>query len=64
MLQRRAELRGLVLSDEITAYLARRLPRDMRTLLDILDRLDEASLAAKKKLTIPFVRELLEGNNK
>lgn len=62
-LRQRAELRGLVLSDEITAYLARRVPRDMQTLLDFLDKLDEASLVAKKKLTIPFIRELLERNN-
>ena len=64
LLQRRARLRGLVLSDELTAYLARRVPRDIQTLLDFLDRLDKASLAAKKKLTIPFVRELLERDGK
>lgn len=60
VLRQRAELRGLILSDEITTYLSRRVPRDMQTLFAFLDKLDEASLVAKKKLTIPFIRELLE----
>ncbi|HBO37986.1 MAG TPA: DnaA regulatory inactivator Hda, partial [Pasteurellaceae bacterium] len=33
--------------------------RDMHTLFDALERLDQASLQAKRKLTIPFVKEIL-----
>ena len=64
ILRQRAELRGLVLSGEVITYLARRVPRDMNTLMKFLDELDEAALVAKKKLTIPFVRELLERSGK
>jgi len=35
------------------------LPRDMASLYDWLDLLDIASLAAKRRLTVPFVREVL-----
>jgi DnaA family protein len=38
----------------------KRMPRDLRSLFDILDELDEASLAAQRRLTIPFIRDALE----
>lgn len=59
VLQLRARQRGLVMPDEVAGYLLRRCPRDMKALLALLDRLDQASLAAKRPLTIPFVREVL-----
>ncbi len=58
-LQLRAHLRGCELPDETAHYLLRRLPRDMAALCAFLDQLDGASLAAQRRLTIPFVREFL-----
>ncbi len=58
-LQLRARLRGLELPLETWQWLQRRLPRDMRTLYQVLDTLDEASLAAQRRLTVPFIREVL-----
>src|ERR1700733_1612221 len=58
-LQLRARLRGLELPLETWQWLQRRLPRDMRTLHQLLDTLDEASLAAQRRLTVPFIREVL-----
>jgi DnaA-homolog protein len=58
-LQLRARLRGLELPQETWQWLQRRLPRDMRTLYGLLDTLDEAALAAQRRLTIPFIREVL-----
>jgi len=58
-LRLRARLRGVELPDETLAWLQRRFPRDMRTLYVLLDELDEASLAAQRRLTIPFIREVL-----
>jgi DnaA family protein len=60
VLQQRAKSRGFKLTDEVGNYLITRLPRGMHALCDFLDKLDVASLAAKRKLTIPFVKELLE----
>jgi DnaA-homolog protein len=58
-LRLRAQLRGVELPEETLQWLQRRLPRDMRTLYELLDTLDEASLAAQRRLTIPFIREVL-----
>ncbi len=58
-MQQRSEQRGFELSDEVGEYLIRRCPRDMKSLFGILERLDEASLAAQRKVTIPFVKNLL-----
>lgn len=60
VLKQRAGQRGIELADEVTTYIVRRVPRDMHSLIQLLERLDRASLAAKKKITVPFVRELLE----
>jgi DnaA family protein len=58
-LQLRARLRGLELPDETWQWLQRRVPRDMRSLYELLDTLDEAALAAQRRLTVPFIREVL-----
>lgn len=58
-LQLRARARGMELNEEVGTYLLRRCPRDMHALFELLERLDQASLAAQRRLTIPFVRELI-----
>jgi len=58
-LQIRAARRGLVLADDAALFLVRRLPRDMHSLCSVLDRLDEASLVAQRRLTVPFLRQAL-----
>ena len=55
----RARLRGLELPDETWQWLRKRFPRDMRTLYQLLDTLDEAALAAQRRLTVPFIRDVL-----
>ncbi|HAU04534.1 MAG TPA: DnaA regulatory inactivator Hda, partial [Pseudoalteromonas shioyasakiensis] len=59
-LVRRAHMRGLELTDECARFLLTRLSRDMRALLDVLDKLDHASMAAQRKLTIPFIKSTLK----
>ena len=58
-LRLRARLRGLELPDDTLRWLQRRFPRDMRRLYELLDTLDEAALAAQRRLTVPFIREVL-----
>lgn len=60
-LQLRAQLRGFELPEETIQLLQRRLPRDMASLCAFLDELDQASLVAQRRLTVPFVRSVLEG---
>jgi DnaA-homolog protein len=59
-LRLRAAQRGLQLPPETLEYLMKRMPRDLPSLLEILDELDEASLVAQRRLTIPFIRDALE----
>jgi DnaA family protein len=59
-LQRRAELRGLELPADSAEFLLKRYPRDMHALCAVLDTLDEASLVAQRRLTVPFLKEVLE----
>jgi DnaA-homolog protein len=59
-LRLRAAQRGLQLPYETSEYLLKRMPRDLRSLFEVLDQLDEASLAAQRRLTIPFIRDALE----
>ena len=59
-LKLRARIRGVELPDETARWLQRRFPRDMRTLYELLDTLDEASLVAQRRLTVPFIRTVLK----
>lgn len=63
-LQLRASRRGLYLSDEVGRFLLGRLTRSMDALFAALEQLDQASLQAQRKLTIPFVKDVLFGDNK
>ncbi len=58
-LQMRAGMRGMQLPDNVAAYLLKHAPRDLPALFELLERLDHASLAQQRKLTIPFVKELI-----
>lgn len=59
-LQLRARHRGLDLPDDTARYLLTRSRRDMISLYGLLDRLDAEALRAQRRLTIPFVRDILE----
>ncbi|MCY4328529.1 MAG: DnaA regulatory inactivator Hda [Endozoicomonadaceae bacterium] len=58
-LRLRAQLRGFEISDDVARYILHYSPRNMHKLFHILAVLDEASLSAKRKLSIPFVREVM-----
>jgi DnaA family protein len=61
VLRERAQRRGLVLEDAALDWLLRRVGRDLAGLTALLDRLDRASLAAQRRITVPFLRQVLEG---
>ena len=63
-LQDHAATRGLRLPDDVCAFLLSRVRRDMATLLAVLDALDRTSLAAQRALTVPFVREWLQAQER
>ena len=57
---RRAEGRGMPMDADTAAYLLHRRRRDLAALFDVLERLDVASLQARRKLTKHFVRQVLQ----
>lgn len=60
-LVRRARDRGMEMPEDVARYLLRRQPRDLPGLFALLARLDEVSLAAQRRLTVPFVKQVMEG---
>lgn len=59
VLRQRAQRRGLQLDDAAIDWLLKRVDRDLASLAACLDRLDRASLAAQRRVTVPFLRETL-----
>ena len=55
-----AKQRGLELPEAAATYLLRRVSRDMTSLCDWLATLDDAALAAQRRLTVPFIRQVLQ----
>jgi DnaA-homolog protein len=58
-LRRHAQARGFQLSPEVIAYLLRHVRRDLPSQLALLDALDRYSLASRRAITLPLLRELL-----
>lgn len=54
----RAHNRGLEMERGVARYVMNRYPRDLDALFALLDRLDRASLARQRRITIPFIRSL------
>jgi DnaA family protein len=57
-LRQRAQARGLTLDDGVLDWLFARTQRDLGSLTALLDRLDRESLAAQRRITVPFLRRL------
>jgi DnaA family protein len=58
-LRQRALSRGLVLDDVVLDWLFARTQRDLGSLTALIERLDRESLAAKRRITVPFLRSVL-----
>lgn len=58
-LQMRAKNRGFCLTEEVGNYLLTHYSRDTTELFNALELLDQASLQAKHRLTIPFLKSVL-----
>lgn len=56
----RAAQRGLELPDNVAEYLIRHYPRDLFGLFERLELLDTAAMAMQRRLTVPFVKSVLD----
>lgn len=59
LLRRQAQQRGMELSPEAARYLLTHGERSVPGLLSQIETLDRAALAAQRRLTLPFIRQVL-----
>ena len=59
ILRDRAQRRGLVMDDAALDWMLNRVGRNIAELTGLLDTLDRASLAAQRRVTVPFLRQVL-----
>jgi DnaA family protein len=58
-LQRHALYKGFELPSEVGNFLIKRFSNDLQELLMVLQLLEQATLAEKRRLTLPFVKDVL-----
>jgi DnaA family protein len=59
ILRERARLLGLELGDDALHFLLSRFSRRLKDQMEALKKLDEAALSQQRRITIPFIREVL-----
>lgn len=60
VLVRRARAHGFDLPPETVDYILRRCPRNLPALMALLDRIDRETLVEQRRVTVPFMRDLLD----
>ncbi|MGV8944399.1 DnaA regulatory inactivator Hda [Thermomonas sp.] len=60
VLRQRATSRGLVFEDAALDWLLTRCSRDLSGLTAMFEQIDRASLAAQRRITVPFLRQVLD----
>ena len=57
-----ARVKGFNLSEEVLGYVLRRYNRNLGRLIELLRQIDQYSLRAKRPVTVPLVRDLMQGD--
>jgi len=60
VLRQAAQARGLSLGDEVIAYMLSRFSRDLGSLMQLLDHLDQFALQTQRAVTVPLLRAMLD----
>lgn len=60
----KADQMGFEIAPQVGRFLLTHYDRDLASLWTLLKKLDKASLAAKRKLTLPFLKQILDGDTK
>ena len=59
-LKQRFLLRGLKANDEVLSFVLRRSDRNMMVLMETLEQLDSRAFDERRRLTIPFIKEVMD----
>jgi DnaA-homolog protein len=60
VLRQAADARGLFLGDEVLDFILHRFSRDLGSLMQLLEHLDAYALQARRAITIPLIKSMLE----
>jgi DnaA family protein len=60
VLLKRSYFMGINLKQEIINYLVKNYNRNMHELLKLIEKIDKESIIQKKRITIPFIKSLIE----
>jgi DnaA family protein len=60
LMKQKASRQGFRLADDVGRFIMSRSDRDVRSLVDLLARLEVETLRQQKRVTIPFVKQVLE----
>jgi DnaA family protein len=60
VLRQEADARGIFLGDEVMDFMLTRFSRDLGSLMQLLEQLDGYALQAKRGITIPLLKSMLE----
>jgi len=62
--RRRAQARGLDLDEAVLDWLFAHTARDLGSQTELLERIDRAALTAQRRVTVPFLRNLLDAKTR
>lgn len=60
VLRQAADARGVFLGDEVMDFMLKRFSRDLGSLMELLDHLDDYSLQSQRAITIPMIKAMME----
>jgi len=60
VLRQSADARGVFLGDEVMDFMLTRFSRDLGSLLELLDLIDDYALQTKRAITIPLIKSMME----
>jgi DnaA family protein len=60
VLRKEADARGVFLSDEVMDFMLNRFSRDLGSLMELLDAIDNYALQSKKSVTVPLIKSMME----
>jgi len=60
VLCQQAQVRGIVLSDEVVDFMLTRFTRDLGSLMELLNLMDGYALQTQRAITIPLIKSMMD----
>lgn len=63
VLRQAADARGVFLGDEVMDFMLTRFSRDLGSLMELLEMIDHYAMQAKRSITIPLIKAMMEDSD-